>query len=253
MDGTVQKTKHGGDRYWELGKFLRHTKCPIDRNAIKNIEFLLELRHEIEHRSTTRVDDAISAKLQACCLNFNHTIKNIFGAQYGLERRLSIALQLSTFNIDQRATLKKAGNLPAHIETMMDAFHASLTDEELTDPGFAYRVAFVPKIGKRTSASDAAVEFVKAGSEEAEEINRVLLREIDKKRYTPTQVVNLMNAEGYPKFTIQKHTELWKTLGAKEQAKGFGREGDYAGTWVWYDLWIDRVRAHCQEHVAQYK
>jgi hypothetical protein len=32
---------------------------------IKNLDFLIELRNEIEHRSTNRIDNAVSAKLQA--------------------------------------------------------------------------------------------------------------------------------------------------------------------------------------------
>jgi Protein of unknown function (DUF3644) len=105
-DNTVQKTKQGEDRYWDLGKCLRHARCPIPRGAITNLDFLIELRHEIEHRSTSRIDDAVSAKLQACCINFNHAIKSLFGLQYGLERRLPIALQFVTFASDQRAVLK---------------------------------------------------------------------------------------------------------------------------------------------------
>ena len=67
---------------------------------------LLELRHEIEHRCTNRIDDAVSAKLQACCINFNETIKTLFGLQYGLEKRLPLALQFVTFSADQRTILK---------------------------------------------------------------------------------------------------------------------------------------------------
>lgn len=252
-DSTIQKTKHGEDRYWELGKCIRHARCPVAKGVITNLDFLLELRHEIEHRSTNRIDEAVSAKLQACCINFNDSIKTLFGPQYGLERRLPIALQFVTFSSDQRAVLKKAGSLPAHIETMMDAFHQGLTDEERADPHFAYRVAFVPKTGNHTSNADLAVEFIKPGSEEAREINSVLLKEVDKRRYTATQVVELMRAEGYPRFSQQNHTNLWRSLDAKNLAKGFGRVGDYRNTWVWYDSWLTRVRAHCQEQEDRYK
>ena len=96
-DGTIRKTKQGEDCYWELGKCLKHARCPVPAGTIKNLQFLLEIRHEIEHRSTSRIDDAISAKLQACCINFNDAIKDLFGAQYGLERRLPIALQFVTW------------------------------------------------------------------------------------------------------------------------------------------------------------
>jgi hypothetical protein len=252
-DGAFRKTKHGDDCYWELGKCLRHSQCPIPTGAVKNLSFLIELRHEIEHRSTSRIDDAVSAKLQACCINFNEAIKSLFGAQYGLERRLPIALQFVTFSSDQRAILKKASSLPPNISTMMEAFHNGLSAAEQSDPHFAYRVAFVPKVGNRASNSDLAIEFLQADSDEAKEINRVLLKEVDRKRYTPKQVVKMMNVEGFPGFKISHHTELWQALDAKNIAKGFGCAGDYKGTWVWYDSWVARVRAHCQEQGDKYR
>lgn len=252
-DGTVQKTKHGEDCYWELGKCIRHAQCPISQGAVKNLEFLLRLRHEIEHRSTSQIDDAISAKLQACCINFNDAIKVLFGEQYGLERRLPIALQFVTFNADLRAALKKATTLPPHIETMIDEFHAGLTEEQQADPAFAYRVAFVPKLGNRASSSDVAVEFIKADSDEAREISRIFLKEVDKRRHTAKQIVEIMHDEGFPRFSLQSHTNLWKVLAAKNVAHGFGRTGDYKNTWVWFDSWLARVRAHCQENAARYQ
>jgi hypothetical protein len=251
--GAIKRTKEGAECYWELGSCLRHARCPVPRGAVQNLEFLIGLRHEIEHRSTSRIDDAVSAKLQACCINFNDIIKILFGPQYGLERRLPIALQFVTFDADQRTLLKGASRLPEHIETMMDTFYKSLSEEEQADPRFAYRVAFVPKVASRASASDVAVEFVRADSDEAREINRILFKEIDRRRYTPTQVVQLMNEEGYPRFTVQEHTELWRRLKAKEPGAGFGRQGDYKGTWVWHDSWVVRVRAHCQEQGDRYR
>ena len=175
---------------------------------MKNLEFLIDLRHQIDHRSTSRLDDAISAKLQACCINFNDAIKSLFGAQYGLERKVPIALKLVTFDRDQRAILKKASDLSQNIAAMMDEFHQGLTVEEQAGPRFAFRVAFVPKLGNRASNADHAVEFVKAGSEKAKEINHFLLKVVNKKRLTPTQAVELMQAEGFPTFNIQHHTDL---------------------------------------------
>jgi hypothetical protein len=213
---------------------------------------LIDLRHEIEHRSTNRIDDAVSAKLQACCINFNEALTKLFGAQYGLEKRLPIALQFVTFDADQRFNLKKASTLPANIETMMDAFHSALKPDEQADPRFAYRVVFVPKLGNRASSSDLAVEFLKSDTDEAREIN-VLLKEVDKRRYTATEVVKLMRDEEFVRFTMGRHTELWRELDAKNPAKGFGRIGDYRNTWIWYESWVARVRAHCQEHSDMYK
>jgi hypothetical protein len=122
----VEKTPHGAHKFWELGRCIRDNMCPLENGTRQNIDFILELRHEIEHQSTNRIDNAVSAKLQARCINFNEAIKKSFGSQYGL-RRLPIALQFVTFGADQRAPLKRASNLPSHIETMMEAFHNRLT------------------------------------------------------------------------------------------------------------------------------
>jgi hypothetical protein len=253
VGNEIARTPSGAEKYWELGRCLSHQPSPVPEGVRLNLEFLLEIRHEIEHRSTDRIDDALSAKLQACCINFNDTIRRMFGAQYGLERRLPIALQFVTFDGDQRQALKARRSLPANIETAMDAFHERLTDAQQGDPAFAYRVAFVPKLGGKASKADLAIEFVTPGTPEAEEISRVLLKEVDKSRSTATQIVERMHEEGYPRFTVHAHTRLWQDLDAKGGDKGFGRAGDYPNTWVWFDTWVARVRAHCQENAVRYQ
>lgn len=248
---VVVKTKSGADRYWELLQCLKSSKCPLEAGIIDNIKFLLEIRHEIEHRSTNRIDDAVSAKLQACCINFNDTIKKLFGLQYGLERRLPIALQFATFSSDQRAILKKAGTLPRHLETMMENFHGQLTPEQQADPRFAYRIAFVQKIANRASNSDLAIEFVTPGSEEASEINRILVKDVERRKYLPSEIVALMKAEGFKSFTMDSHTRLWKRLKAKEPAKGYGTIS-IGKQWGWYESWVSRVREECQQNPSLY-
>ncbi|WP_116600003.1 DUF3644 domain-containing protein [Primorskyibacter marinus] len=59
-----QTTKEGADKFWELGHCLRQGKCPAKGGVAKNLQFLIEIRHEIEHRSTSRIDDALGAKLR---------------------------------------------------------------------------------------------------------------------------------------------------------------------------------------------
>jgi hypothetical protein len=252
-DGSraVDTTKNGAEKYWELGHCLKHDKCPLEKGVRQNLEFLLELRHEIEHRSTNRIDDAVSAKLQACCINFNEVIKATFGQQYGLERRLPIALQFVTFGPDLRMMLKRAGGLPRHIETMMDGFHERLSPEEQGDPQFAYRVAFVPKIVNRASSADLAVEFIKPGSEEAAKINQILVKDGERAKYRPKQIVANMKAKGYRRFTMQNHTDLWRNLKAKEPAKGYG-VSMLDGTWYWYETWLNQVEEHCKQHTDRY-
>lgn len=247
------KTKQGADKYWDLGKCLKHAKCPVPAGAVKNLEFLLKIRHEIEHRSTSRIDDAVGGELQACCINFNESLKGLFGPQYGLEKRLPLALQFVSFSDDQRTRLKQSANLPVHVSTCISAFEHGLSDEELANPAFRYRVAFVPMTNNRVSGADHAVEFIKSASEDAKAINEVFLKEVNKRRHIAREVINTAKKKGFSKFGISDHTALWQTLEAKDAAKGYGCEGDYKGTWVWFDSWIVRVLEHCAENNEKYK
>lgn len=236
--GLVQTTPNGAEKYWELGQCITTGACPLDRGAINNLKFLLEIRHEIEHRATNRIDDALSAKLQACCLNFNDAIKALFGAQFALERRLPIALQFVTFDGSQRALL--AGeNLPAHIATAMDNFHNGLTEDEQKDPRFRYRVAFVPKVTGRATNADLAIDFVRPGSPEAAAVERVLLKEVERQKYLPSQIVTMVREAGYPHFNMFDHTKLAQQLDARNPAKGYGVL--VANAWYWYEGWFEKV------------
>ena len=247
-------TKEGADKYWELGHCLKQGKCPAKGTVAKNLQFLLEIRHEIEHRSTNRVDDAIGAKLQACCINFNNFLKSEFGPQFGLEKRLPIALQFVSFGADQRSILKKASNLPPHISTCIDTFEKDLKKEDFEDPAYRLKVAFVPIAAKRPGSADAAIEFVKAGSETAEEVGKIIFKEIDRTRFLAADVVKKAKAAGFPKFNKHDHQQLWKKLDAKGKGNdGYGCEGDYKNTWVWYEKWVERVLAHCDEEGGRYR
>jgi len=253
-DRTLQvvKTKHGADKHWELGQCLAEANCPLDEGTTNNLKFLIEIRHEIEHQMTHRIDSKLSAKLQACALNFNRTLKSLFGDQYGLDGELSFALQFSGIDKDQKKVLMAQDDLPPHIETMRAAFEDGLTDDQYKDPNYAYRVLFVPKAVNAKTQADNLMEFVPVGSSEAAEINKTYLKEVDKARYRPGRVVATIQAEGFPRFRIQNHTELWQALDAKNPAKGYGVVTESDG-WRWYERWVDAVRQHCEENREEYE
>lgn len=248
---VVVTTPTGAEKYWELSQCLKHARCPVEQGAKDNLAFLLDLRHEIEHRSTNRIDDAVSAKLQACCINFNDAIRGLFGAQYALERRLPIALQFVSFSPDQRALLKKAGTLPRNVETMMAAFERDLTPEQQADPRFAFRVFMVHKTANRAPGADLAVEIVPPGSDIAEKFS-LALKEVEKRKYLPSEIVGTILAEGWDRFTMDSHTKLWKRLAAKDPAKSYGAVA-VGKQWCWYESWLNRVREECQTNPGQYR
>ncbi|MFC3672783.1 DUF3644 domain-containing protein [Novosphingobium pokkalii] len=252
VDGveTVLKTRHGADKHWELEACLDYGDCPLDGGTVTNLRFLIAIRHEIEHQLTTRIDDAISAKLQACCLNFNRAIKDIAGAQHGLDRDLGLALQFSGIERDQRDLLLSDTDMPAHIQAAHTAFEDGLTDEMMTNPRYSYRVAYIEQVVNSRGKADQVVEFLRSGTEKGDHV-RLALKEVEKPKLKPGQIVDLMIAEGFPRFTIYHHTQLWKDADAKAPGKAFGTTlAD--GAWYWYPSWVDQVRAHVQAHPELY-
>ena len=252
-DGTVevQKTPQGADKYWELGYCLKHAKSPLEDGTKRNLKFLIEIRDEIEHRMTTRIDETLSAKLQACCLNFNRVLKAEFGAQYGLDGELSFALQFAAIDFEQRKALLPGADLPPTIEAVRAHYEDALTDAEYNDPHYAYRVLFVPKVVNKKGQADAVMEFVKVGSEEADAINKAYIKEVEKEKFKPRQVVKIIKDAGFPKFSMQHHTQLWQEKNAKDPAKGYGvKLSD--GQWYWYERWVEEVRSHCDENRDKY-
>ncbi len=240
------KTKNGADKYWELERCLNYDQNPVDNVSASNLRFLIGLRHEVEHQMTTRIDDYLSARFQACCLNFNHYIKSIFGNGYGIEKHLSFSLQFSSITEEHATQLREFRDLPANISAFINGFDNNIPDEEYNDPKYAYRVIYVPKTVNHKGQADRVIEFLPANSPEAEGLNKqfVVIREREKKKYLPGHIVKLMKDKGFANFSMTKHTELWKVNDGKNPAKNFGVQ--VATTWYWYENWLKFVEEYCK-------
>lgn len=243
------KTKHGAYKHWELESCLKSPHSPVDNDTANNLHFLIGLRHEIEHQMTTKIDDILSARFQACGLNYNEYIKKLFGVKNGIEKHLSFSLQFSTISTEQKELLEEHPNLPQNIHSYIDTFDALLSDEEFSSSRYAYRILFVPKTANHRGQADRVIEFVKSSEPFTHAVNKeyVILKETEKKKYLPKQIVELMNSEGYPFFSIPEHTRLWQSLDAKNPAKGYGTL--IAGEkWHWYESWVEVVRKYCRDN-----
>jgi len=139
------KTKRGGNKFWELERCLNDDACPIDKTSKDNLIFLIGLRHEIEHQMTNRIDDYLSGRFQACCLNFNNYSKQLFGPEMGIDKYLSFSLQFSSITEPQIKQLHDYSDLNENISSYISNFDEALSEEEFNDPRYSYRVLFIPK------------------------------------------------------------------------------------------------------------
>lgn len=252
--GTRRKflrTQRGAVRHLSLEDCLGHDACPLDGIVRKTLLFLIGIRHEIEHQMTTRVDQHLSAKFMAAALNFNSTLKKHFGPNFSLEKEQAFSIQFTSIDQATARMLFEQKELPQHIAAFIVQFERTLSQEEYDDPRFSYRVALVPRTGNRATTADGVFEIVPPGSETAEAIGKVLLKETERTKYRPKSIVQLMRAEGFIKFNIHSHTELWQAKDAKNPKHQYGVEVE--GAWFWYASWLPVVRSHCQENAQRYR
>ena len=202
---------------------------------------------------TTRIDDLLSARFQACCINYHDTVTSLFGKEYGIAKHLAISLQFTSLSQEQVDTLDQQAGLPGHIKRYIEGFDGELAPDEFASPKFAYRVIFVPKTANHLNQADQVITFVKAGSEFAKNVNATytVIRETERKKWLPSEIVAKIKADGFPRFGMAKHTELWKSHDAKNPAKGYGVQ--VAKTWYWYDSWLADVHKHCVDNSGVYQ
>ncbi len=242
------KTKYGACKMWELSSCLKEEACPIDSDTKNNLIFLIGLRHEIEHQLTTRLDDLLSAKFQACCLNYNSYIKKLFGTGHSIENNLAISLQFSSINEKQKELLLQHRDLPKNILSYMNDFEQRLEEHEYLNPKYSYRVFFLPKLVNHKGQADHVIEFVKSDSPLAEQVNKeyAVIKETEHAKYLPKQIVEKIHELGYTKFNMHFHTMLWKSRDAKNPKYKYGTT--VAGSkWYWYEKWLLEVIKHCEE------
>lgn len=247
------RTKRGAYKYWELERCLDDDGCPLDKNTRNNLKFLIGLRHEIEHQMTLRLDTYLSGRYQACCLNYNRYLKELFGEQYGLDAHLTYSLQLVELSRDQVEVLAAAEEIPERLRAYIADFDGQLTQDEFNSPQYSYRLLFAQKLTAKAGQADQVVEFISPSSELAQQIDKQywVQKEVEKPKYLRKDVLRLMHEEGCIGFGPHQHTLLWKSLDAKNPGKGYGV--DLGGLWYWYQRWVEAVRQHCRDNAERYK
>lgn len=239
------KTKYGAVKHWELERCINDYNCPLDYATKTNLRFLIGIRNEIEHQMTSKIDDAISAKLQACALNYNAFIKEQFSIKYGIDDRLALSIQFSSVNPLKYKELSKMKGLSENVVNYITEFEKDLSNETIINPEYAYRVLYIPVTINNKGKADSVIEFVKASDEQIEDIkNTVMIKETEKKKYLPSQIVTIIKEKGFSKFSITVHTEIWKNNGNSLKISKYGCR--VAGKqWYWYETWIKYVEEWC--------
>jgi hypothetical protein len=243
----------GSIRHWDLKRCISSdTSCPLDKNTRNNIEFLIGLRNQIEHKKAVGLDSYLSARYQASALNFNHYLKKLHGEKYGLDQSLALSLQFAELDYEQSKVVKdKEGLIPSDVISYISGFDSKLTTSEIESERFAYRLLFAKVTAKRQGQADRVIEFIDPKSELARNISKEywVKEETEKPKLSATQVVKKVREAGFTSFGMHQHTLFWKEHDAKNTAKGYGTS--VVKSWYWYQHWPTFIIAELTKQTVQ--
>jgi hypothetical protein len=100
-----------------LSEMIERKDCPLSDGIKQNLRALKTLRDKVEHHLLGKADTKWLGLFQACCLNFDKAICDLFGPRMTLASDLAFALQFSGLNLDQVVTTNKY-ELPPEIEAI---------------------------------------------------------------------------------------------------------------------------------------
>ncbi|MCX5748695.1 MAG: DUF3644 domain-containing protein [Candidatus Saganbacteria bacterium] len=240
-----KKNKDGSVKYWDLTSCLDEENRPLDVDTTNNLKFLIGLRNQIEHRKANHLDSYLSARYQACAINFNYYIKKLFGDRHGLDNMLALSLQFAELDYSQSKTIRDKDNkIPQEIKSYIAKFDSTLSEDQIISERYAYRILFTKVIAKRAGQADRVIEFLDPKSPLAENIKREywVKEETEKRKYLPKNIVEEAHKAGFDDFNIAKHYRIWKQHNAKETSKGYGFQ--LPDRWYWYEKWKDFVLSY---------
>lgn len=233
------RNSDGSVKYWDLKKSVSTQRCPLDKNTKNNLDFLIGLRNQIEHKKASGLDSFMSARYQACALNYNYYLKKLHGSKYGLDNNLALSLQFAELDFSQAQLFKdKEGLIPKKIISYISDFDSKLSVREIESERYAYRLLFTKVTAKRRGQADRVIEFIDPKSPLAKDISKEywVLREKKSRLFLVREILSKLKKRGIT-LTMTKHIELWKKYDGKNPSKGYGATVGH--NWYWYQDWVD--------------
>lgn len=212
----------GDPKHWDLSECLKQyhgNNHPAERS---NLEFLIKLRHKIEHRHLPEMDVSLYGECQAALINLEGLLVSEFGQKYALAEQLMVSLQFSQVIPQEKKKAAKilASNEARTVQEYIEKFRGALPSTVLNSMKYSFNVFLVPKVVNREKAADAAVEFISLDEASDEELDRlgklnVLIKEkhipiVNQGLMKPSQVVEELSERLSVKFTMSDHVAAWK-------------------------------------------
>jgi hypothetical protein len=222
-DDNGKRVKGPGGDYqsWSLRKSVAN-QWPDESDPVRlNIEFFAGLRDRIEHRYERDLDPVIAGKCQACVLNYEATLVELFGESEGLADQLRFPVFLSSLNSDAVDALKRAYmRLPKKLTKYIEDSDLAAGDSIRNDLRFQFRVFLVPSTSSKSTA-DVAMRFVRFDELTDEQRNQFeIVQTIVREKQVPVQNIGKLKATAVAErvrdalgclFSVgSDHVKCWK-------------------------------------------
>ncbi len=153
-----------------LSQMVERTDFPLSKGIKNNIAAMIDIRNDVEHKLLRKGGQKFYGLFQACCLNFDKALCDLFGVKVSLQHDLSLALQFSRLNFEQIETIHKYDLTPG-LEAIDAKLEGRLSDAEKQDTEYQLKVVYTLQSAAK---SKAHIQFVRPDSAEGKEIHYVL-------------------------------------------------------------------------------
>lgn len=232
-----------------LSQMLERADCPLSDGIRNNLRAMKTIRDNVEHQLLGKGDTKWFGLFQACCLNFDKALRDLFEERLTLANELAFALQFTRMNVEQLATGNKY-EIPAHIEALDARLSEGMNEDQLTDLEYQFQVIYTLDAAPK---SKAHFEFVRPESAEGKEIRNILVHykpADDLYPHKPGRVCELVKNRTGKKFTPRNHTQAWRLHKVRPVAGG--KQPDQTDKnyciyhaahrdYTYSDKWVDRV------------
>lgn len=182
-----------------LSQMLKRNDFPLSKGIKNNLEVIIKIRNEVEHILLRKGEKNFYPLFQACCLNFDQALCELFGEKTSLRDDLSFALQFSRLNLEQVQTFQQY-DLTPELEALDANLQKDLSDDEKRDPAYQINVCYTLL---NTSKSKAHYQFIQPSSPEGKEIRNVLekYKPLEEKYpYRPTEICEMITKKNREKI-----------------------------------------------------
>jgi hypothetical protein len=197
------------DRSLLLSQMIARPDCPVTDGIRNNLHGMKDIRDNVEHKLLGKSDVKWQSLFQACCLNFDKVLCELFGSRLTLAKELSLALQFTRMSLDQLATLNKY-EIPEHIESLDARLQDRLTDEQRADLEYQFRVIYTLDAASKRQSH---FEFLKPDSAQGKEVRNILIQYKAADHlypHKPGQVCKLVKDRSGKNFTTNTHVQAWR-------------------------------------------